>query len=364
MRPLDRVRSIKVKLSLVIVAAVAITAVVSVVGFRTGIPVWARPIISAGIALALVYPLARGLTSPLREMAAAARAMADGDYAHPFTTTSADEVGELARAFEAMREQLARVDQERRDLVANVSHELRTPLAGLRARFENIADGVEVADPINVEATLAEIERLSLLVDQLLDLSRIESGASTLEVTDVNLATLLDEVADDFRFHHADLEVSVAADAQVAVSADESKLRQIIINLLANAARHSPAGQTIVLGAQHHGSQVELTVADRGPGIPFDERQRVFQRFYRSEAGRASDSGGAGLGLAITAGLVELHRGTIVATANEPTGCAIVVTLPTDLAPSGPIAHGRASGDRVAAAQPATGTATKRGQPE
>ncbi|MEZ5373385.1 MAG: HAMP domain-containing protein [Microthrixaceae bacterium] len=103
MRPLDRVRSIKVKLSLVIVAAVAITAVVSVVGFRTGIPVLARPLIAATIALVLVYPFARGLTSPLREMAAAARAMADGDYQHPLTSTSADEVGELARAFDAMR---------------------------------------------------------------------------------------------------------------------------------------------------------------------------------------------------------------------------------------------------------------------
>ncbi|MEZ5380946.1 MAG: ATP-binding protein [Microthrixaceae bacterium] len=328
MRPLDGVRSIKLKLSLVIVAAVAITAMVSMVGLRMGIPVWARPIISAGIALALVYPLARGLTSPLREMAAAARAMADGHYEHPVTSTSADEVGDLARAFDAMRAQLAQVDRERRDLVANVSHELRTPLAGLRARFENIADGVEAADAPNVEATLAEIGRLSRLVDQLLDLSRIESGGAPLELGEVDVVALLNDVADDLRFHDPTAAVEVVADPGVSCRGDEAKLRQVVINLLHNATRHSPPGEAIELTATAAEGNLLLTVADHGPGIPPEDRQRVFQRFYRSQAGRESDSGGAGLGLAITAGLVDLHGGTIRALANQPTGCRMVVTLP------------------------------------
>ncbi|MEZ5373386.1 MAG: HAMP domain-containing sensor histidine kinase [Microthrixaceae bacterium] len=209
----------------------------------------------------------------------------------------------------------------------------------MQARFENIADGVELADPANVEATLAEIGRLSRLVDQLLDLSRIESGANPLDVTDVDLALLLDEVADDFRFHHADVEVHVAAGHDVVLPADESKLRQVLLNLLTNAARHSPEGEPITLAARRVEGRVELTVTDRGPGIPVDERRRVFQRFYRSGAGRASDTGGAGLGLAITAGLVELHGGTIAvgdghsdpgpgAGRDGPTGCRMTVTLP------------------------------------
>ena len=138
MRPLDRVRSIKLKLSLVIVTAVGITALVSTIGLRTGIPVWLRPFIAAAIALLLVYPFARGVTSPLREMAAASKAMAEGDYSHPVTATSADEVGELARAFDDMRAQLADVDRQRRELIANVSHELRTPVTAIMGYAETL----------------------------------------------------------------------------------------------------------------------------------------------------------------------------------------------------------------------------------
>ena len=190
MRPLDRISSIKVKLLVVIVAAVAISALVSSIGWRTGIAVWMRPIIAVSLSLLLVYPFSRGITSPLRQMAAAATAMARGHFSHPVTTTSRDEVGELARTFERMRGQLAEVDRQRRALIANVSHELRTPLAVLRARFENIADGVEPMDPSAVAASLAEIERLGLLVERVLDLSRLESGASPLHRERVEVAFL------------------------------------------------------------------------------------------------------------------------------------------------------------------------------
>ena len=125
-RPLDRLGSIKLKLGVAIVIAVAVSAVVSTVGFWLGLPIWLRPILAAAIALGLVQILARGMTSPLREMASAARKMADGDWSQHVTDTSADEVGDLARAFNDMAAQLAAVDRMRRDLVANVSHELRT----------------------------------------------------------------------------------------------------------------------------------------------------------------------------------------------------------------------------------------------
>ena len=147
MRPLDRLRSIKVKLGVVIVATVAGTVVVLAVGFRLGFPLAVRTGLAALIALAIVQFLARGMTSPLREMAAAASAMARGDYGRRVTATSRDEVGELARAFNAMAAELADVDRMRRDLVANVSHELRTPIGALQALLENLVDGVEPPDP-------------------------------------------------------------------------------------------------------------------------------------------------------------------------------------------------------------------------
>src|SRR3954452_23672345 len=146
-RPLDRLGSIKLKLGVAIVIAGAVSAVVSTVGFRLGLPIWLRPVIAVAIALGLVQVLARGMTSPLREMADAARKMADGDWSQHVSDTSADEVGDLARAFNDMAAQLAAVDRMRRDLVANVSHELRTPIAALQAPIENPASGGEQAAP-------------------------------------------------------------------------------------------------------------------------------------------------------------------------------------------------------------------------
>ena len=131
MRPLDRLGSIKLELSAVIVAAVAISAIVSQLGLALGVPVWLRPIISVILALAIVQVFSHGITSPLREMADAARV----------TATSRDEVGDLARSFNSMAAQLEAVEQQRREFVATVSHDLRTLIAALRANLENIIDG-------------------------------------------------------------------------------------------------------------------------------------------------------------------------------------------------------------------------------
>ena len=140
-----------------------------------------RVLVAAVLGLAMVQFLARGMTSPLRDMAAAASAMARGDYDRRVHATSRDEVGELARAFNAMAADLADVERMRRDLVANVSHELRTPIGALQALLENLADGVEPTDPAALRTALAQTERLGRLVEQLLDLSRLESGGLALE---------------------------------------------------------------------------------------------------------------------------------------------------------------------------------------
>ncbi len=146
MRPLDRLASLKLKLGSVIVAAVVTTLVVNEVGLRWNLKPAFRGAVAAGLALAMVQLLARGMTSPLREMADAARAMERGEHGRRVTATSRDEVGELARAFNAMAAELAEVDRVRRDLVANVSHELRTPITALQAGLENLVDGVSDPD--------------------------------------------------------------------------------------------------------------------------------------------------------------------------------------------------------------------------
>jgi len=167
-RPLDRLRSIKVKLGVVVLGSVAATTFTIFFGWRTGLKIEVRVLLTAVVFLVVTQVLAHGMTLPLRQMAAAARRMAAGEWDVAVTTTGRDEVGELARAFPSMAAQLAEVDRQRRALLADVSHELRTPLAALRARLENLVDGVEAPDPELLESMLRATERLGRLVSQLL----------------------------------------------------------------------------------------------------------------------------------------------------------------------------------------------------
>jgi len=328
-RPLDRVGSIKLKLGVAIVIAVAVSAVVSTVGFRLGLPIWLRPIIAAAIALGLVQVLARGMTSPLREMANAARKMADGDWSQHVTDTSADEVGDLARAFNDMAAQLAAVDRMRRDLVANVSHELRTPLSALQARLENLVDGVEDPEPELLRSMLEQTERLGRLVTQLLDLSRLESGVVPLHREWVDAASLVDAVAAEARLHSQSRTIDVTVDpAELKMWVDPDRIHQVLANLTANALQFGPPDRPVRLSARATSDLVELSVADEGPGIPEPEADRVFERFYRADAARTGRPAGAGLGLSIARWIVDLHRGHIRAEPNTPSGCSMIVSLP------------------------------------
>jgi signal transduction histidine kinase len=331
MRPLDRIGRIKLKLGAAILAAVAVTVVVVSAGEQAGVwPVFTG-VIAAVLALAVVQLLAHGMTSPLREMAAAAKAMAHGDYDRRVTATSRDEVGELARAFNAMAAELAEADRMRRDLVANASHELRTPIGALRATLENLIDGVEAPDQATLASMLRQVERLGTLVGQLLDLSKLESGAVPLERTDVPARPLLDRVVGDWRGKAEARGVQLSADvvpSRLVLRVDEERLLQVLGNLVANAIRHSPPGGTVVVRAGAVDSRARIEVVDEGPGIRPDEAERVFERFYRSDPARAVTEGGAGLGLAIARWIVELHGGVIRPEAAEPTGCRMVVELP------------------------------------
>lgn len=328
MRPLDRVRSIKLKFSIVIVVAVAISALVSTIGLRTGIPIWARPFISATIALAVTYPIARGMTSPLREMVAATEDLAAGRPAGPISASSRDEVGELARSFDAMRTQLDEVDRQRRDLVANVSHELRTPISALRATLENIVDGVEPAEPEVLQVMLRQTERLSRMVTQLLDLARLESGGSPMHPRRFDLGPVLAQAAAEARLHSPDTLVTVACPEGLVLDGDPERVHQVVANLVENAVRHSPPGEPVTVEAERSGVDVVLRVLDAGPGIAPEESERVFERFYRADRSRSGAAGGSGLGLAIVRWIVDLHGGEVRVEDRGGPGCCMTVVLP------------------------------------
>jgi signal transduction histidine kinase len=328
-RPLDGLPSIKFKLGAVIIAAVAVTVIVVETGVRAGVSPVISAIAAGSLSLAMVQVLARGMTSPLREMAAATRVMARGEYGRRVTATSRDEVGELARAFNAMAAELAEVDRMRRDLVANVSHELRTPITALQAGLENLVDGVEPPGPEQLRTMLKQVERLGRLVAQLLDLSRLESGALPLQRRPFEVLPLLEDAADESRLHAPHVQVSVAVDEPgLWADGDPERVHQVVANLLENAVRHSPAGGRVEVRAHPDRGRVAIEVLDEGPGIPEEEASRVFERFYRADSARSSSHGGAGLGLAIARWIVDLHGGDIRAERRAPTGCRMVVLLP------------------------------------
>ncbi|HWK28850.1 MAG TPA: ATP-binding protein [Solirubrobacter sp.] len=337
MRPLDGLRSIKVKLGVVIVATVAGTVLVLALGRRLGWSLELRGVVAAAIGLGLVQLLARGMTSPLREMRDAAAEMARGRYDRRVRASSRDEVGDLARAFNAMAAELADVDRMRRELVANVSHELRTPLSALQALLENLVDGVSPVDPAALRTALGQTERLSRLVAQLLDLSRLESGALALRPEPFEVRPLLEQatrecsLGDAFAATPVWLRVSVQP-GDLRVLGDEERLHQVVSNLLDNAVRHSPVDGRVWLSAHAAFAGVTtIEVADEGPGIPVAEAERVFDRFHRVDAARAARDGGTGLGLAIARWIVDAHGGSIAVRPREPHGCRVVVELPREL---------------------------------
>jgi signal transduction histidine kinase len=334
-RPLDPVRSIKVKIGLILLGAGA--AGMTWFSLWLGwFPLWTS-VTAMVVGTVTMQFLAHGMTSPLRDMTEAAKAMAHGDYTRRVRTTSRDEVGDLARAFNQMAGDLAAADRQRRELIANVSHELRTPITALQGLLENIVDGVALAEPDTMQTALTQTERLGRLVNELLDLSRLDAGVQALSTAPIDVRAFLDDVVREASVNAAgsgrDVRFVVAAPT-VVVPGDRERLHQVFANLLDNAARHSPPGGTVTVRAERRGEHLLLAVADEGEGIPAPDRDRVFERFTRGE--RPAD-GGTGLGLAIARWVVQLHHGTIAvvdpggggpALRRERPGCHIHVTLP------------------------------------
>lgn len=327
-RPLDGIASIRVKLGLLVGASVVAAVLVAEVADTAAVRWWVSIPVTVAAALGVTQWLARGMTSPLREMTRAAGAMAEGDYGQRVRASGADEVGTLARAFNAMAADLAAADQERRRLVATVSHELRTPLTAQRALLENLVDGVVRPDDDSLRAALHQSERLSDLVGDLLDLSRIDAGVAPLAVTQVRVADLLATAASEAALDARPVRVRHETHpADLVVGADPARLAQLVANLVDNAIRHSPpGGEVLVTGRAVDEATWWLEVRDHGPGIPVDRAEHVFDRF-----GSGADSaGGTGLGLAIARWVCQLHGGTISALPPDhgPTGAVLRARLP------------------------------------
>jgi signal transduction histidine kinase len=297
----------------------------------------ARLLISAAIALifaALVGVfLARGIARPVRQLTIAANELAQGEFDYPLEASSPDELGDLARAFRRMRDDLQQMLQARTDLVANVSHELRTPLTAIKGLMETLRAGA-VEDTAVRDTFLASIEqqtdRLTRLVNDLLILSRADSQALALQVRPVDLTALAHACVQQLAPRAAATQVTLKVEGpSLTATIDPDRIQQVLVNLLDNAIRVSPPGETVNVRISQATDGVRVAVSDQGPGMDEAEQARVFERFYRGDKSRArlGDSG-AGLGLSIAEALVRAHGGEIGIHSRPGHGTSVWFTLP------------------------------------
>ncbi|WTX01155.1 HAMP domain-containing histidine kinase (plasmid) [Streptomycetaceae bacterium NBC_01309] len=299
--------------------------------------------VSAVLAVGVAVLLGRPVVAEVRALQRAAHGLGsassdeDGAYQPPRPSSIA-ELADLSRELERTSARLSEarareraVEQSRRELIAWISHDLRTPLAGLRAMAESLEDGV-AADPARYHRRIRiEVDRLSGMVDDLFELSRIQAGALQLSLSRVSLYDLVGDAlaGTEVLAQSRSVRLEGRTVAPVPVSVDSKEMSRALTNLLVNAIRHTPADGTVAVAVEQvPDGGVMVTVTDACGGIPEDDLERVFDTGWRgSHARTPGPDGGAGLGLAIVRGIVEAHRGS-VGVVNIHGGCRFEVRLP------------------------------------
>ena len=267
--------------------------------------------IVASVGLAVV--LARMLARPLAEIGAAARRIADGDYAARVPREGPEEVASLADSFNQMATSLEEQEAMRRDFIANAAHELRTPLTNLQGYLEALRDGVITADRATYESLHEEADRLVRLSRSLDALAEGDAGTNLPEPIDLDLSSAIRSAIDLAApaIERAGLRLELDVPSRLTARADPDRLAQVLANLLSNAVRYTPAGGSITVRAERHPADVLVSILNTGEGIPAEDIDRVFERFYRVEKSRDRARGGAGIGLAIVKQLVEASGGRV-----------------------------------------------------
>jgi signal transduction histidine kinase len=286
---------------------------------------------SAAVALIIALFLARRILRPVAALTTAVKRMQSGDLAQRVPVHSEDELGELARAFNAMADALARTEELRRNLVNDVAHELRTPLASIRCQLEALQDGLVEPNQAEINSLHEETMQLNRLVEDLQDLALAEAGQFSLDLQEVSVKQQAEQAIRSL--HHLARERDVLIEVCLPenlppVIADANRLRQILTNLIHNAVTHTPAGGRVTVEASSADSAIEMRIRDTGSGIAPEYLPHIFDRFYRTDHSRSRATGGSGLGLAIVKQLVELHGGSVWADSIIGQGSTVYFTLP------------------------------------
>lgn len=297
--------------------------------------VWAVAV-SAGLALILGLVLSAQVTRPVTMLTRAARSVAAGNLSTVVETKgkngTKDEITELAQSFNAMTEELKRLEEAKKQIIADSAHELRTPLTLIQGTIEAMIDGVYPLDIPTLESVHEETVRLSHLIDMLRELEIIQSGKLSLNLESIDCMELLRRTATLFAASANGKKIALtveAPDASPSIAADYLRIGEVVYNLVSNAIKYTPTEGKVRLRVEDDRKMglVHLYVDDSGPGIPADERERIFERFYRIDKSRAADRGGRGLGLAIASEIAKAHGGSIAVGDSDLGGASFVLTL-------------------------------------
>lgn len=290
---------------------------------------WAA-LAALALALLLSFVLTRRVLRPLSQMTAITRNVAAGNFSERVSVTSKDEIGQLGLAFNRMAESLEKLERLRKRMVADVAHELRTPLTNLRGYLEGLSDSVVPPSADTFDMLQQEVLRLVHLVEDLQQLAKAEAADAYLTRRSLSLNGLVDQLLELHTSQFNDKAITVdtrfAFDAD-EVTADPDKLLQALRNLIENAWKYTPPNGSVTVAAVRKGGAVQVRFENSGPGISPEDLPYIFERFYRADASRSREGGGAGIGLSIVKTLIEAHGGDVGAE-SEPGRTCVWFTLP------------------------------------
>jgi two-component system sensor histidine kinase GlrK len=293
-------------------------------------------IFSTAVALGLALALTRHIARPIAELDGAIRQLGGADFERPIAVRGPEDLKTLGERLDWLRRRLVELEDEKNRFLRHLSHELKTPLTALREGAELLHDevGGKLSDPQRRVVGIMKDNSIKLqrLIEELLDYQRALHAAAALQVKPVSLKSLIQEAMRSHELAAQAKGLHIAVDAQAAtVVADPEKLRSVVDNLIGNAVKFTPSGGSVAVLARSSGDEALIDVIDSGPGVPAEERDSIFDSFFRGRAKASARVEGSGLGLAIAREFVEAHGGRISVLAEEH-GAHFRVALPRSLA--------------------------------
>ncbi len=291
-------------------------------------------LIALALAAAVTFFLSRRILSPVRALTSTAHQLGKGDFSQRVDIKDKGELGDLARTFNSMADDLERTEKLRKNMVADIAHELRTPLTNVSGYLEAIRDEVVKADNETISFLSEEVELLSRLVNDLQELTLADAGELKMVRQNEDITHLIKQSVAALQTRVMDKRLELSTDIAPGlpqVFIDYQRIAQVLRNFLVNAITHTPNGGKIVVAARPLGGLIEISVTDTGEGIPAKDLPNMFERFFRVDKSRGRSTGGSGLGLTIAKRLVEAHGGSVAVASEEGKGSRFSFTLPVEM---------------------------------